>query len=351
MKKSIILYFLAAIIIGAAIFKIFKDRQKKHSIQAPAAERVFPAEGFLVRDTIVNYELNTIGTIRANESVDIVSEISKRLISINFQEGTYVTKGTLLFKLDDADLKARLEKLTIMEALALQNEQRNKTLLEKGGISQEIYDGVLNNLKTIQADIHLINVELDKTEIKAPFSGKIGLRYVSEGAFVTPDMILTTLQDVSRVRIDLSVPERYANSLKTNMVIVFTTPANPKEFSATIKAIQPNIDIGTRNIQIMAMADNKNGMLFPGSSIKVTLEFEESERSIFVPTQCLIPSLKGYNVYIVKNGEVRMNQVTTGRRTNESVQLLDGTEIGDTLVMTNILRIRPGSLVTIDKIN
>ena len=351
MKRSVILYLLAAIIIGASIVKIFKDRRKKSAIQAPSSVPVFPAEGYLVRDTLVNYELNTIGTIRANESVDIVSEISKRLISINFREGTFLNKGTLLFKLDDADLKARLEKLTIMEELAHQNEQRNKTLLDKGGISQEIYDRVLNHLKTIQADIHLINVDLDKTEIKAPFSGKIGLRYASEGAFVTPDMILTTLQDVCMVRIDFSVPERYANSIKPNTRIDFTIPANPQEFSATIKAVQPNIDIGTRNIRIMAMADNKNGMLFPGSSIKVSLEFEESEPSVFVPSQCLIPSLQGYNVYKVINGKARMNQVTTGRRTNESVQLLDGVETGDTLVMTNILRIRPGSMVKINKIN
>jgi len=351
MKKSIILYIIAAAILAAAIYKITRDRKKKHTIKASSTQIIFPAEGYLVRDTLVHHELNTIGNIRANENVDIVSEISKRLVSINFMEGTFVSKGRLLFKLDDADLKARLEKLTIMEALASENEQRSKTLYEKEGVSQAEYDEVRNRLLTIRADIHLIEVELDKTEIKAPFSGRIGLRNVSEGAFITPDMILTSLHDVSWVKIDLSVPERYANSIECDEQIDFTIQANPQVFTATIKAIEPCIDMGTRNIQVMAIADNKEGLLIPGASIKVVLEFEETERSIYVPSQCLIPSLKGYNIYKVKKGKVLIKQVSTGSRTNECVQLLDGAEIGDTLIMTNVLRIRPGSSVKIIKVN
>ncbi len=347
MKRSIILYLLAFLIIGAAAYKVIKERRKKNITKTAVTAPVFPVEGYLVRDTIAEYELQTIGTIRANESVHIVSEISKRLIFINFSEGTFVTKGTLLFKLDDADLKARLEKFTLMEALAMQNEQRNKTLLEKGGISQGVYDEVLNNLKTIQADIHLIQVELDKTEIRAPFSGMIGLRNVSNGAFITPDMILTRLQDVSKVRIDFSIPERYANSIEPGLKISFTLPANPEVFTATIKASQPNIDVTTRNLKIMAMTDNSSGLILPGSSVKVSLQFEESQRSIFVPSQCLVPSLKGYNVYVVSEGKAILREVIVGRRTNKSVQLLDGTKPGDTLIMTNLLRIRPGSKVEI----
>lgn len=127
MKKSIILYILAGVIIAASVVKIFMDKRKSHALQSTISSPVILAEGFIVRDTVVNYELNTIGTMRAFESVDIESEISKRLVSINFKEGTFVKKETLLFKLDDADLKAMLEKLIIQEELAQQNEQRNKT--------------------------------------------------------------------------------------------------------------------------------------------------------------------------------------------------------------------------------
>jgi len=351
MKKSIILYIVAGVIIAASVVKIFMDRRKSHALQSAISSPVILAEGFIVCDTLVNFELNTIGSMRAYESVDMESEISKRLVSVNFKEGTFVKKGTLLFKLDDADLKAMLERLIIQEELASQNEQRNKTLLEKGGLSQQVYDEVLNNLLLLRADIKLINVELDKTEIRAPFSGKIGLRNVSEGAFVTPDRILTTLQDIYKLRIDFSIPERYANSIMSGMKITFTVSGNPCPFTATIKAVQPNIDVDTRNIRIMAVADNSDGLLFPGSSVKVFLDFQETEKSIFVPSQSLLPSLKGYNVYIVSKGKARMSNVKTGIRTKENVQLLEGVKIGDTLVMTNLLRIKPGSYVMINKLN
>ncbi len=351
MKKSIILYILAGIFITASVVKIFMNRQKSHALQSTISSPVILAEGFIVRDTVINYELNTIGSMRAYESVDIESEISKRLVSVNFEEGTFVKKGTLLFKLDDADLKAMFERLIIQEELASQNEQRNKTLLEKGGLSQQVYDKVLNDLLILQADIKLINVDLDKTEIRAPFSGKIGLRYVSEGAFVTPDRILTTLQDIKKLRIDFSIPERYAYSIMSGMKITFTISGNSRLFSATIKAVQPNIDVDTRNIRIMAIADNTDELLFPGSSVKVFLNFQETEKSIFVPSQSLLPSLKGYNVYIVHNGKALMSNVSTSIRTKENVQLLEGVKIGDTLVMTNLLKIKPGSTVKIIKLN
>ncbi len=175
----------------------------------------------------------------------------------------------------------------------------------------------------------------------------IGLRNVSDGAFITPDMVLTRLQDVSKVRIDFSIPERYANSIKPGLTISFTLPANPEVFTATIKASQPNIDFTTRNLKIMAMTDNSSGLILPGSSVKVSLQFEESKKSIFVPSQCLVPSLKGYNVYVVSEGKAILREVIVGRRTNMSVQLLDGTKPGDTLITTNLLRIRPGSKVEI----
>ncbi|MFC1732924.1 efflux RND transporter periplasmic adaptor subunit [candidate division KSB1 bacterium] len=350
MKKSIILYILAGIIIIASLVKIFINRQESKKTLIASEAPVFPAEGYIVKDTVVNYTINTIGTLRANESVSIESEINRRLVSIKFKEGTYIKKGTLLFKLDDADLTAQLNKLTLQENLAVQNEKRNRALLEQGGISQQVFDDVLNHLKTVQADIEIIKVNLDKTEIKAPFSGIIGLRYVSEGAYLTPNKALTTLQDISSIKIDFSVPERYANSLKRGMDVTFTISSDTRTFSAEISAIQPDINKSTRTVQIMAVADNSEGLLYPGSSARVLLDFQEKDSSIFIPTQCLLPSLKGYSVYKLENGKAGLNHVNTGIRTKESVQLLEGVKTGDTLVMTNLLRIKPGSKVKINKL-
>jgi membrane fusion protein (multidrug efflux system) len=351
MKKSIILYILAGLLIAFAIYKIIKNKKESQSMTTKPVAVVLPAEGHIVRDTSVNYELNTVGTIRAFETVDIGSEISKRLVSINFEEGSTVSEGTLLFKLDDADLKAQLEKLTIQEELAQQNEERSKALLAKGGISQQTYDEELNTLKTLRAEIQIIHVDLDKTEIRAPFSGKIGLRNVSEGAYITPGLVLTTLQDIHKVKVDFSVPERYAGSIREGQKVTFTIPGSPRFFDATILAIQPNVDVTTRNLQIRAVAENTERLLFPGSSVKVFLNFGESGKTLFIPSQCLMPSLKGYSVFVVKNKIAQLNTVKTGIRTKECVQITEGISMGDTLVMTNLLRIRPGFKVKIIKIN
>ncbi len=349
MKKSIILYLLVGILIVISIIKIIRDRNKKLSQNNIATAQIFPAEGYITRDTIVSFELNTVGTIRAYEATKIVSEISERLVSINFTEGTFVKKGKLLFKLDDAELEARLTKLKLQEELAQSNEERNRALLKKGGISQKAHDETYNTLKVIQAEIKLLEVELDNTEIRAPFSGQIGLRYVSEGAFLVPNKVLTNILDVSKLRIDFSIPERYASSIFKGMEITFTVPSNPQSFNAKIVAFEPKIDPGTRNLEIMAVASNEDGLLFAGSTAKIVLDFQEIEESIYIPTQCLLPSAMGYRVYIVNYGKADLCEVSTGIRANEYVQILDGVKSGDTLVMTNLLRLRHGSAVQINK--
>jgi len=351
MKKAIILYILAGILIIASIIKIISNSNKSKSQKNTNTSITFPVEAYIAHDTVVRFELNTVGTIRAYESTRIVSEISERLIAIKFTEGTFVSKGKLLFKLDDSELIARLEKLKLQEELAEQNEERNKALLEKGGISQKAHDETLNTLKVIQAEIKLLEVELDNTEIKAPFSGQIGLRTVSEGAYIVPGQILSNLFDVSKLRIDFSIPERYAGNIFKGMEISFTVPSTPDSYKAQIVASEPKIDPGTRNLEIMAVVDNEDGVLIAGSTAKISLNFKDKEESIYIPTQSLLPSSMGYRVYVVHDGKANLQVVSTGIRANEYIQILDGIKSGDTIVMTNLLRLRPGSAVQINKFN
>jgi membrane fusion protein (multidrug efflux system) len=349
MKRSIILYILAAVLIVFATLKIIKNKQKSQSALPVAATQVIAADVYIARDTAVNYEVNSVGSLLANESVQIQSEVSQRLVSIHFREGSSVVKGALLFKLDDATLRADLNKLQIQEELAVQNESRDRVLLEKGGISQQIYDETLNRLKTLRAEIARIQVDIDKTEIRAPFSGRIGLRNVSEGAYIRPSDILTSLDDVSRIKLDFTVPERYAGSIIKGQTVTFTLSGSPDLFSASIDAIEPSVDASTRNLKIRALTDNREGMLIPGLSAKVFLDFPEATASVFIPTQCLIPVLKGYQVYLCREGIVKSVQVKTGIRNRESVQILEGLTPGDTLIMTNLLRLKPG--VRVDIVN
>jgi membrane fusion protein (multidrug efflux system) len=345
MKRSIILYILAAALVAFAAVKIVRNKQKSKSIAPVAAVQAVGADVYVARDTLVTYQISSVGSLLANEHVLVQSEVSQRLVAIYFREGTYVSRGSLLFKLDEATLKADLNKLRIQEELAIQNESRDHILLEKGGISQQAYDETLNRLKTLQAEIARIQVDIDKTEIRAPFSGRIGLRNVSEGAYVKPTDILTTLEDVSQIKLDFTIPERYAGSISKGQPVTFTISGSPVLYQATIDALEPSVDASTRNLKLRAITDNKEGKLIPGLSAKVFLDFQETSASIFIPSQCLIPVLKGYQVFVCKEGLVKVFPIKTGIRNRESVQILEGLSAGDTVVMTNLLRLRPGARI------
>jgi len=351
MKRAIILTGILIILILLVLIKVFSDKGRKKQETAVNPNPLIPVEAMVIKDTSVQFQFVTVGTIRANESVEIVSEINRKIISIFMREGSFVDKDQLLFKLDDADIVARINKLTVEADLAADNEIREKALLSKGGISQERYDEVSNRLKTLQAEIAVLKVDLSKTEIRAPFSGKIGLRNISEGALVHPDVVLASLQDVNRVKIDFAIPERYANDLRPGAQVLFTTDYSPDVFTATVEAVEPAIDLTTRAMRLRAYSDNRAGKLVPGASVKVDLNIRTLDKSLFIPTSALIPSIKGYGVFVVKSGMAALRSVKSGLRNRESVQILDGLFPGDTIVTTNLLRVRKDSPLKIIKLN
>ncbi len=204
-----------------------------------------------------------LGNVVANEEVQIVSEKSRRLVKVNFEEGAYVQKGQLLFKLDDADLKAQLKKLLTQRKLYTSEEFRSASLLKREGISKQEYERVASSLEAIDADIEIIKVELSKTELRAPFSGKTGIRQVSEGAFVQPNTTLVSLEDIGNVKIEFAVPEKYANSITVNQEIQFTVENSDQAYTACIAVIEPTIEQSTRSLFIRAIADNSGKNLFP----------------------------------------------------------------------------------------
>lgn len=351
MKRKLIFSGIIGVIIILLLIRIFSGTMTRNTEAGPVLKPMVPVEACIAKDTSMVYELSNIGTLRANESVEIVSEISKKVVAVYLDEGSFVSKGQLLFKLDDADIAAKIRKLEIDEKLACTNEARQKAQLSKGGISQEQYDATLNHLNAIRADIEILKVDLAKTEIRAPFAGKIGLRFVSEGALVSPNMVLASLQDVSRIKIDFSVPERYANDLHEGSSISFTTDYSAKPYTAVIDAIEPDIEKKTRTISLMAVCDNKDGSLVPGASVRVEISILAMKKKLFIPTEALIPTIKGYDVYLVKAGNAFLQPVKTGLRNRLSVQVTEGLAPGDTVVVTNLLRIKPDSPLKIVKLN
>lgn len=350
MKRILILLGFAVFIAILVLVRIYAISGKKGKATAPAVNPAIPVECFMARDTMADYQVETVGTLNAREQVDVVSEIARKVVSIPMKEGAMVKAGQVLFKLDDADITSRIRKLKLQAQLAEANESREKVLLSNGGISQERFDEVTNLRQTLQAEIDVLKVDLDKTEIRAPFSGIIGLRNVSIGALVTPGQVLANLQDINRMTLDFSVPERYAGNLRAGSALSFRTDYLPEECKASVEAVEPAADQRTRTLQARAAIQNINGSLVPGTSAKVYLTIREEAGSIMVPTSALIPSIKGYSVFRARAGKAVAVVVKTGTRNSALVEIVEGIAKGDTIVTTNILRVRNGSPLRIQKI-
>jgi membrane fusion protein (multidrug efflux system) len=351
MKKILTVSVFTIIVTALVLVKIFAFPEQKAKVAAQGVVPAIPVECIIARDTVADYQLETVGTLLAREQVGIVSEIQRKLVGIYLTEGAHVKAGQLLFKLDDSDITARIRKLEIQAGLAEANAARDKVLLDSGGISQERFDAVDNQAKVLRAEIDILKVDLAKTEIRAPFDGRVGIRNVSLGALITPGQVLADLQDVDRINLDFSVPERYAPDVTYGSAVSFLTDYLPAERKASVEAVQPSVDQQTRTLLVRSAAVNTDGRLVPGSSAKVFLTIRGQSGSIMVPTQALLPSIRGYSVYLVRGGKAVMTVVKTGNRNSELVQVLEGVAHGDTVVTTNLLRVRNQSPITIQKVN
>ncbi|MFD2933735.1 efflux RND transporter periplasmic adaptor subunit [Spirosoma flavum] len=310
--------------------------------------------GFVVISQRLREDVVSSGSLLASEQVDIYPEISARIIQLNIQEGQPVAKGALLVKLFDTDLRAQLQKLQAQADNARRTEERNKQLLARGGISQQEYDIVTTNLRSSLADIELVKANLQRTEIRAPFSGVIGLRNVSNGAVVSPSTLIARLQQISSLKLDFSIPEKYGASVHNGSQISFLVDGSGKTSQGVVYAIEPGVDEQTRNLRIRARVNNGsagNGQpLFrPGTFARVTLTIQ-NEQSLVVPTQAVIPQTRTNQVIVVKNGKATFKDVTTGLRTAGTIQILSGLQKGDTVATTGLLFLKPDGPVKVGKV-
>ena len=289
----------------------------------------------------------TSGSILADEDVELSAEASGIVTDIYFEEGSYVEERDLLLKINDSELQAEKRRASFRLNLAEQREERQKRLLERGGISQDDYDATLNEVNVIRAELDLINARIDQTEIRAPFSGKVGLKYVSEGSYISPNLQIATLQALDRVKIDFSIPERYIARVSEGDKMTFTVQGVDSTFTGEVYAIEPRISRETRTIQIRARSENSDQLLFPGAFTNITLILNTIEDALMVPTISLIPELNNQKVYVVRNGQVEEANVETGIRTSEKVQITRGVARGDTVLTTGLLQVVPGMNVKI----
>ena len=301
---------------------------------------------------IISYErlgnsVFTTGTILANEEVELRSEISGKIVQILFREGAYVNKGDLLVKINDADLQAQLRKAESKVKLIEDRETRQRQLAQNQMISQEDYESTLNDLEASKAEHDLIKAQIDKTEIRAPFNGVVGLREVSEGSFVTTSTVIARLQNLSNLKVDFAIPQKYSSLVRMGDELTFRLSGNDFQYKAKIYAIEPKIDPSTRTLRLRAICSSSYKDLFPGAFANVQLSLKETEDAILIPTVAIVPELKGQSVYLYKGGIVYPQKVELGLREEQSVQVLSGLTEGDTVITSGILQMRPGIKVKI----
>jgi membrane fusion protein (multidrug efflux system) len=358
MKTRYIVYIIIAAIVCFLVYNKLWGAKAKESatISAKGGKGGRRNSGpvsvniMIVKDTAVTNNIDITGSVDANEKVSLISETAGNITGIYFNEGSYVKKGQLLVKVYNQDLIASLKQNEYQVALAKENEYRNKILLQKEAISQQEYDTSLTSLNSLVAQGELIKAQIAKTEIRAPFSGTIGLRNVSPGGYLSPSTAIATLVNIDPAKVTFSVPERYLPLIKPGSKISFTVASSRQDFQATVYAIEPSIDVTSRSITVRAKAPNPKNLLTAGGFAKINLSLDQIPKTIMVPTECVTPDLKSSKVWIYKNGTAVPRNVTTDLRTDTKLQVISGLKPGDSLVVSSIIQMRPKVKLRIKKV-
>jgi membrane fusion protein (multidrug efflux system) len=348
-----IIYVALAAVIGFFIYK----RATKPDENAPAGKspgagnsgKNLLVDAYIVKTSSLNEVIEASGTLQSNEEVQVQAEITGRVIALYFKEGTNVSKGTLLVKLYDEDLKAQLQKLQLQQQLSKTTLERQENLLKINGISRQDVDVTRNQVSAYSADMEYTRTQLQKTELRAPFSGRLGLRNISLGAIVSPTTIITTLQQIDPLKVDFSVPEKYRTAIKQGDAVDFKVAGDTHSYKGTIYAMDPKIDLATRTIKIRAIVPNA-GQLLPGAFAKVLISLKNMPDAIMVPTQAVIPGTRDKRVAVADSGKAKFIIVETGIRNADNVQVTSGLRVGDTVITSGIMQLKPGVKLKYNKV-
>jgi membrane fusion protein (multidrug efflux system) len=316
----------------------------------PKRNAPLQVEAFVVKTKNLTENLEVPGTLQPFEETEIRPEISGRLVQLNIQEGTVIQKGALLAKLFDEDLQAQLKKLQVQLEIAQKTLERQRELLKIQGISQQEVDLSELQVNNIKADMELVRVNISKTEIRAPYAGRLGLRNISLGAYVSPAIILTTLRQVNRLKLDFTVPEKYGALFTKGKTVDFSIAGSKRNFNASVLATETAVEAETRALKVRAVVTGNDPALLPGTFAKVQLRLGGRDVSLIVPTRSVMPQARNKQVIVFNNGSPDFRIVETGIRDETFVQILDGLKEGDTVLTTGLLAIRPESKLLLAKV-
>lgn len=312
------------------------------------AKSSLPVTGIVAENSISTNGIMANGTMLANEEVDLVAEIVGKVVKIYFQEGSHVKKGQLLLKVDDADLQAQLSRAEFQEKLLSEKLERQRILLKRESVSREAFDQLQTDYNMLIADIELLKVKISRTEIRAPFDGVMGFRYVSEGSYVQPSSQIARIVDNSVLKYEFSIAEKYASQNLKGRSIAFRVAGQDKIFTAQVYAVDPLIDVNTRMILLRARFQNKSGELMPGMFAKGNLIVDGNTEYIAVPTEAVVPEMDGKRMWVMKNGRASSVPVVTENRSETFVEVISGIQPGDTVLTGGLMQLRDGMSVKVN---
>lgn len=356
-KTKIILFVsIAILILGMAFFpkikQLLTSGEKDNTPMqggkgTGSARSALMVNATILKPQTLNDMFRITGVLLPDEEVDLTFESSGKITNIHFEEGAFVKKGTLLAKVNDAPLQAELRKLEAQLPLAQDRLYRQQTLLEKDAISQETYQSVFTQLETLKADIELVKARILQTELRAPFDGMIGLRKVSEGAYASPSVVLTSLTKISPLKIEFSLTQNFVNRIQPGSEINFTVENDLNVYNASVYAVESRLDVQTLNLFARARYHNNDGRMKPGQSASVRINLEQIHNAIVIPSISSIKEMGRDITYIYNNGTAKEVEIITGMRTSASVEVISGLHMGDTLLTTGVMQLRNGMPVQI----
>ncbi len=343
-QKLGVLIPLLSILFIACENKSEKSAEKPEAPQADDSR--LPVDVIVAQAYELNQEEAVVGTMVPYREVSIVSELPQKVTQVAFKDGSFVSQGAILYTLNDGDIRSRLKQVGAELELARLNKERLGNLLKTEAVRPQEYDEALMRFQSLEAQQQLLRVDLEKTVIRAPFSGRIGISKVHLGAYVSPGADLVMLQDQSRIKINFSVSEKYLPLIQTGNKIRFTSELSEQDYIATVTATEPGLDADSRSLQVQATADNVGGRFRAGLSAKVYFNVtDKGAKGIMVPTEALMPGDKGYSVFVIKNGLAESKAVTISDRTETEAVITSGIASSDSIIVTNMLRLGGGTPV------
>jgi membrane fusion protein, multidrug efflux system len=332
------------------VFLSCDSKQKEPVAGRPRQQGTLLVDAFLVQPGSVSENVEVPGTLFPFEETQIRAETGGRIVQLNVQEGRTVSKGTLLVKIFDKDLQAQLQKLRVQLQINEKTEERNRELLKINAISQQDYDLSSLNVENLRADIEAVKIAISKTEIRAPYRGTMGLRNVSLGSYISPSDIVATIRQVDQLKLEFSIPEKYAKEIRKEYSVKFRVDGGTQEHSAVVIATENSVDQNTRTLKVRAVVNETHPELVPGIFAKVNLQLGKNTSALKVPSQAIIPNVRNKQVIVLRKDSVRFTVVETGIRDSAFVQILTGLRAGDTVITTGLMAIRPTTRVKIAKV-